>query len=44
MLGIGYVDVDNFVFYKENILMLLGDVKIMCDILFNKVREMDFSF
>lgn len=39
ILGIGYVDVDNLVFYKFNICMFLGDVKIMCDLFLNKVKE-----
>jgi len=38
-LGVGYADVDNPVFYKENTAMLLGDAKTTCDALRQKVEE-----
>jgi len=36
-MGVGYADVDNPVFYKENTSMLLGDAKKTCDALSHKI-------
>ena len=38
-LGVGYADVDNPVFYKENTRMLLGDAKSSCDALREKIQK-----
>merc|ERR1719378_279587 len=38
-LGVGYADVDNPVFYKENARMLLGDAKSSCDALREKIQK-----
>eukprot|EP01104_Vermistella_antarctica_P004234 TRINITY_DN14728_c0_g1_i2.p1 TRINITY_DN14728_c0_g1~~TRINITY_DN14728_c0_g1_i2.p1 ORF type:complete len:1136 (+),score=210.52 TRINITY_DN14728_c0_g1_i2:38-3409(+) len=38
-MGVGYADVDNPVFYKENTSMLLGDAKSSCDKLVEKIRK-----
>ena len=38
-LGVGYVAVDNPIFYKPNTSMLLGDAKKTCDNLQSKIRE-----
>lgn len=38
-LGVGYADVDNPVFYKENTEMLLGDAKSTCDALNVSIKQ-----